>query len=201
MVSARAGKVCSVASRGVRCPVDHPSERSPAMPAGVFYKPSDGWVADVIPFYWEGAYHLFYLKDYREDGEIAVVPWFHLVTRDFVTFEDRGEALARGGDEAQDRSVFTGSVIGRDGPFHIFYPGPNETFRATGRPVEAVMHATSPDLEVWTKDPANPILFADDRYDRDDWRDPFVFLEPDTGEYLMLLAARKRDGPENRRGC
>jgi beta-fructofuranosidase len=172
------------------------------MPAEVFYKPSDGWVADVIPFYWDGAYHLFYLKDYREDpSEFGLVPWFHLVTRDFVTFEDHGEALPRGGDDAQDRSVFTGSVIERDGLFHIFYTGHNETFRATGRPVEAVMHATSPDLEVWTKDPANPILFADDRYSPDDWRDPFVFLEPDTGEYLMLLAARKRDGPENRRGC
>ena len=131
------------------------------MPAGVFYKPSDGWVADVIPFYWDGAYHLFYLKDYREDpAEIAVVPWFHLVTRDFVTFEDRGEALPRGGDDAQDRSVFTGSVIEREGVFHIFYTGHNETFRGTARPAEAIMHATSPDLDHWTKDPANPILFA-----------------------------------------
>jgi beta-fructofuranosidase len=172
------------------------------MPAGVFYKPSDGWVADVIPFYWDGAYHLFYLKDYRKDpDQIAVVPWFHLVTRDFVTFEDHGEALPRGADEAQDRSVFTGSVIERDGVFHIFYTGHNETFRGTVRAAEAIMHATSPDLDHWTKDPANPILFAGEGYAPDDWRDPFVFLDERTGDYLMLLAARRGDGPENRRGC
>ena len=68
------------------------------MPAEVFYKPSDGWVADVIPFYWDGAYHLFYLKDYREDpAEFGLVPWFHLVTRDFVDVRGsrRGAAARR----------------------------------------------------------------------------------------------------------
>lgn len=31
----------------------------------VFYRPADGVAADFIPFYWNGEYHLFYLKDYR----------------------------------------------------------------------------------------------------------------------------------------
>jgi beta-fructofuranosidase len=169
------------------------------MPAEVFYKPSDGWVADVIAFYWDGAYHLFYLKDYREDpAEFGLVPWFHLVTRDFVTFEDHGEALPRGGDDAQDRSVFTGSVIERDGLFHIFYTGHNPRNKSG---TEWVMHATSPDLIHWTKDSTNPILFADQAiYEMHDWRDPFIFWNPEAGEYWMLLAARHKDGPSNRRG-
>ena len=83
------------------------------------------------------------------------------MTRDFVTFEDHGEALPRGGDDAQDRSVFTGSVIERDGLFHIFYTGPQRDVPRHGAArSKAIMHATSPDLEHWTKDPANPILFA-----------------------------------------
>jgi beta-fructofuranosidase len=173
------------------------------MSAPVFYKPSDGWLADVIPFHWNGGFHLFYLKDYRDvPGHGNGTPWFHLATDDFVTFEDLGEALPRGGDDAQDQFVFTGSVIERDGIFHIFYTGHNETFRGTDRPAEAIMHATSPDLDHWTKDAANPILFAPtDRYEQDDWRDPFVYWDPAAQEFRMLLAARTRQGPSNRRGC
>ena len=171
------------------------------MPAGVFYKPSDGWLGDVIPFYWDGAYHLFYLKDDREHPEELLVPWFHLVTRDFVTFAEHGEAILRGTDDVQDRSIFTGSAIERDGTFHIFYTGHNETFRGTDRPNEGIMHATSPDLDQWTKDAGFPTLFAGDGYEPDDWRDPFVVRDPRTGDYLMLIAARRREGPVNRRGC
>ncbi len=26
-------------------------------------KPQDGWFGDPIPFYWDGVWHLFYLRD------------------------------------------------------------------------------------------------------------------------------------------
>jgi len=171
------------------------------MPAGVFYKPSDGWLGDAIPLYWDGAYHVFYLKDVREHTDELLVPWFHLVTRDFVTFEEHGEAIPGGPEDVQDRSIFTGSAIEHDGVFHIFYTGHNETFRDTDRPNEGVMHATSTDLDHWTKDTAFPTLFHGDDYEPDDWRDPFVVRDPSSGEYLMLIAARRREGPANRRGC
>jgi beta-fructofuranosidase len=84
----------------------------------IFYRPANGVAADFIPFYWDGAYHLFYLKDYRDvEGHGEGTPWFHLVTRDFVQFEDWGEALPRGPAGTQDVWVFTGSVIERDRTF------------------------------------------------------------------------------------
>jgi beta-fructofuranosidase len=76
------------------------------------YKPEDGWEADFIPFYWQGEYHLFYLKNYRDKqrhGEET--PWCHLVTQDFISFVDHGECLLRGSIEDQDLYVFTRSVI------------------------------------------------------------------------------------------
>lgn len=169
----------------------------------IFYQPDDGVAADFIPFHWQGEYHLFYLKDYRDRaGHGEGTPWFHLGTRDFVHFTEYGEALPRGTVDEQDLYVFTGCVIERDGVFHIFYTGHNPHFRAAGKPEQAVMHATSSDLVTWTKDPDNPILFADgDRYEPHDWRDPFVFWNAEAGEYWMLLAAREKEGPSNRRGC
>jgi beta-fructofuranosidase len=168
----------------------------------VFYKPQDGWAADFIPFYWQGEFHLFYLKDYRDkENRGEGTPWFHLGTRDLIHFIDYGEALPRGKQDEQDLYVFTGSVFENQGRFHIFYTGHNPHFRAAGKPEQAVMHATSADLITWVKDPANPILFADPaRYETDDWRDPFVFWNAERQEFWMLLAARIKRGPKNRRG-
>lgn len=28
----------------------------------IYYRPEDGYVGDVIPFFWQGQYHAFYLK-------------------------------------------------------------------------------------------------------------------------------------------
>ncbi|MDQ2733372.1 MAG: hypothetical protein M3Y56_17115 [Armatimonadota bacterium] len=166
-----------------------------------FYGPEDGVAADFIPFFWKGDYHLFYLKDYRNvEHHGEGTPWFHLVTRDFVLFEDWGEALSRGGPEDQDLYVFTGSVIEKDGLFTIYYTGHNPHFYEAGKPVQAILRATSPDLRTWTKDPTFQ-FFAPDGYEPHDWRDPFVFWDERAGEYRMLITARETDGPSRRRGC
>lgn len=173
-----------------------------------FYKPHDGWAADFIPLYTQGAFHLFYLKDYRDPATYGEgTPWFHLSTQDFVHFEDHGEALARGTAEAQDLFVFTGSVIedaNRPGQYHIFYTGHNPHLRAQGKPEQAVMHAVSDDLLTWRKVPEDTFFAPageDSLYEPHDWRDPFVFFNPETQEYGMLLAARLKTGPSRRRGC
>ena len=167
----------------------------------IFYCPVDGVAADFIPFCWDGDYHLFYLKDYRDAAEHGQgTPWFHLVTRDFVNFEDWGEALPRGVAGSQDVWVFTGSAIERNGTFYIFYTGHNSNFHKVGKPVQAVMRATSQDICTWTKD-TKFMFFAPEEYEKNDWRDPFVFWNEESEEYWMLLAARKTVGPNRNRGC
>ncbi|MBE0699389.1 MAG: family 43 glycosylhydrolase [Anaerolineaceae bacterium] len=166
------------------------------------YKPVDGWAADFIPFYWEGEYHLFYLKDFRDPpGMGEGTPWFHLVTRDFVHFTELGECLPRGSVEEQDLYVFTGSALYAEGRFHIFYTGHNPHLRRAGRPEQALMHAVSDDLLEWHKLPEDTFFAPPDQYEANDWRDPFVFWNEEAGEYWMLLAARLKNGPERRRGC
>ena len=170
---------------------------------GILYRPTDGVAADFIPFYHDGAYHLFYLKDYRDTAAHGEgTPWFHIVTRDGVHFDDWGEALPRGPVGSRDQWVFTGSVIEAGGQFHIFYTGHNHHRKELGLPLEGVMHATSPDLRTWTKDEAfwfeAPAALG---YEPHDWRDPFVCWNDEAGEYRMLLAARKTSGPDRNRGC
>lgn len=168
----------------------------------IHFKPEGAWAGDFIPFFWEGEYHLFYLRDYRDvAGHGEGTPWAHLVTRDFVHFRDHGECLPRGSRAEQDLYVFTGSVIAAEGRFHIFYTGHNPHFRQAGKPEQAVMHAVSDDLYHWTKLPQDTFFALPERFEPHDWRDPFVFWNGEAGEYWMLLAARHKGGVSRRRGC
>jgi len=161
------------------------------------FKPVHGHVGDVIPYYWNGKYHAFYLK--RQVGRD--LEWAHAVSTDLVHWEELLMAIETGGPEDPDASgCWTGSVIQHEGTFHMFYTGHN-----SGRgkyPPQTICHATSSDLIRWKKDPSNPILLPDPAwYENDDWRDPFVFWSSEEKCYWMLITARVKDAPTPRRGC
>ena len=167
-----------------------------------FYRPTDAWAADFIPFYDNGRYHLFFLLDWR--GKAAHgegTPWYQISTTDFVHFEEHGEILPRGTKDDQDLYVYTGSVTRGEGKYHIFYTGHNPYFRSQGKHEQGVMHAVSDDLMKWTKVPEDTFYAPKDLFEPHDWRDPFVFWNAEAGEYWMLLAARVKAGPSRRRGC
>ena len=103
----------------------------------VFYKPADGFVGDVIPFYWDGVYHAFYLKaplPPLRDGAHHT-PYAHLASRDLVHWEELPLAIEPGPPDAPDSvSCFTGAVIERDGTFYLFYTG----FRGEGEAADGL---------------------------------------------------------------
>ena len=168
----------------------------------IFYKSETGVTADVIPFFDQGKFHLFYLHDYRDHAKHGEgTPWFHLSSEDLVAYEELGEAIPRGTKDDQDLYIFTGSVFKDNGTYHIFYTGHNPHFKKNGQAEQAVMHATSDDLVNWKKIPEDTFFAPADDYEIHDWRDPFVFKNETTGEYWMLLAARRKDGGSVRRGC
>lgn len=167
----------------------------------IFYRPPESVAADVIPFWRNGVFQLFYLRDFRDlprKGEGT--PWELLETQDFVTFTDRGEMIPRGGEAEQDLYIFTGSVFELDGVTYLFYTGHNPHLMEKGKPQEAICLAKSDGKGGFVKQPEFR-LYATEAFEPDDFRDPFVFLNPETGEYNMLLAARLRSGPSRRRGC
>lgn len=166
----------------------------------IFYRPGDGFVGDVIPFYWQGQYHAFYLKaplPPRRHGADGTA-YAHVVSTDLAHWEEWPLVIEPGGPgEPDDLSCFTGSVIERNGVFSLFYTG----YRGSDKP-QTICRAISHDLRTWQKDPGNPLFAADTRwYETLDWRDPFPFWNEEAGEYWMLLAAREKTGPVNRRGC
>lgn len=178
-----------------------PAAQSSDNVAGIrdlFYKPRGGRVGDVIPFFSGGQFRIFHL--YKADGVRYDTTWHQVRTNDFVHFTELGEMLGAGGPEDQDRSVATGSVIESGGRYHAFYTGFN-TPRKTDRPEQGILHAVSDDLVKWHKIPADTFYAPEATYERDDWRDPFVFWNDEAREYWMLVAARLKTGPKRRRGC
>lgn len=165
----------------------------------MFYKPDGGWIGDVIPFYEDGVYWLYYLHARRTEG--VGTSWHLLRTSDFVQFDDVGEVLPHGDESAPDFHAYTGSVIRHDDTYHLFYTGQNPAIERDGAPLQAVMHAVSRDLVTWEKRPADTFYAPDGLYEPHDWRDPHVFADPRTGGYGMLLAARRTEGSDRRRGC
>ena len=168
----------------------------------LFYKPKAAWSGDYIPFYANGQFYLFYLHDWRDKTKFGEgTPWYLITTKDFIHFAEHGEMLARGSRDQQDPYVFTGSVVQDGGRYHIFYTGHNPYLRKVGKPEQGVMHAVSDDLLHWKKIPEDTFFSPGGMYERNDWRDPFVFWNDEAREYWMLLCARLKTGPLRRRGC
>lgn len=144
-------------------------------------------VADTIPFFWKGEYHVFYLHHGLGTG----TPWDHIVSRNLIDWRELPRALPLGAaGEPDGGCVFTGCVLEHEGAFHIFYTGFN-TAHTEGR--EHVMHATSPDLIEWTKHPEHTFKADGVHYQNiggEDFRDPFVFWNEAEGVWWMLLCAR-----------
>ena len=149
-------------------------------------------------------YRLFYLQAPRDlpDPELrhGVATVGQAVSRDLVHWEERGTALEAGpAGSWDDRAIWTGSIVERDGMFHWFYTG-------IGRRdwVQRIGLATSddPDLERWERHPSNPLLEADPRWYEKQvaglWpaeacRDPWLVWAPDEAVYYMLYTARERE--------
>ena len=152
------------------------------------YRPSVGNLADTIPHFHQGEYHIFYLR-----GSIGKVPWEHLVTTDFLHWQELTPALLPDGDpEGFDGcNMFTGCVVEHAGLWRIFYTGWNSTHP---RYREFVCQATSTDGVTWTKHPELAFTADGLHYDLSrelDFRDPYVFWNEEEKLWWMLLCARR----------
>ena len=153
---------------------------------GLFYKPKNATVGDVIPFYDEGKWRPFYLKGNRAYfGDDRTSGWTMLTTEDHLQFTEQPTGI-RGG---------TGSVLKVEGTYHLFYC----TFQQNPKR-ETIRHAVSRDLSSWETLEEDSFTPDGVLYDLTDWRDPFVFWNEAEREWWMLVAAKEM-GKTARRGC
>lgn len=147
--------------------------------------------ADLIPFYHEGKYHLFFLNGYDEGTgwSRSQTPWGHLTTTDLVQYERLPDAIEPGPQGSGDGlACYTGSVVVHQGLWHLYYTG-FSPLNPEGR--ERILHATSTDGVTFTKDASWKPMYPDTRfYGCDgDFRDPFVFWNEEEQLFCMTITA------------
>jgi sucrose-6-phosphate hydrolase SacC (GH32 family) len=161
-----------------------PEAAGPRYDSPIHFRPSVGALADTIPFFWKGDYHIFYLR-----AGIGKVPWEHIVSTDLIHWKELPTALLPDGapDGPDGMNMFTGSVTEHDGTFHIFYTGDNGR---NPNGAEFICHATSPDLLTWTKHPQEAFRADGLTYKNSDFRDPDVFWNKADDAFWMIICAR-----------
>ena len=152
----------------------------------LYFRPEKAVLGDVIPYYDNGVFKPFYLRNYRANrDEQHQDSWVMLSTTDHIHYTEHDTKIVGG----------TGSVIKVDGLYHMFYC----TFQKL--PEKNYMnHAVSTDLDVWTEMPEDRFASDDVIYEPIHWRDPFVFWSEEENCWWMIFAAQKK-GKTTRRGC
>jgi sucrose-6-phosphate hydrolase SacC (GH32 family) len=164
--------------------------------ATIHWRPAaPGVFGDANPFFWKGEYHVFYLLP---DGRSLA--WEHIVSKDLVHWRELPRALDAGRKgEPDEWNAASGSIVEKDGTFHIFYVGFNSG-HPNGR--QQIMHATSKDLIKWTKHPEHTFVGDGVTYwskpkspplqgDTDEsFRDPYVWWNEQDQQWWMAMVAR-----------
>lgn len=167
----------------------------------LYYQPEGGWVGDCMPCYHDGEFYMYYQCDHRTpkpfpDGE--PFGWSLAKSKDMVKFQDFGEVLKKGEKFGREHCLYAGSVIYARGCFRAFYTGECKEYIGTDLPKEVIMFAHSSDGISWTKEPELTIT-APDGYEKDFFRDPYVYYDKTMETWVMLVAARHQKGPKIRK--
>ncbi len=154
-----------------------------------YYTPAIGRVGDPMPFYDQkaGEFKVLYLQEYENNATYNYHPFWGVSTRDGATYASLGEVLPTGTSALeQDAALGTGCCVynEQDGLYYIYYTGHNPQCKN----VEAVMRATSPDFQHWTKDHVWVLKGDDYGYSSVDFRDPQVFKAED-GLWHMVISS------------
>lgn len=153
-----------------------------------------GWVGDIMPFFDNGKFHIFFLHDAQSK---PAGQGFHAIHKfesaNLAEFSYGGEMIPFGTASQPDFAIGTGSTIKVGDTYYMYYTGHNGNASfVQNNPRESVLYATSKDLKTWTKDPSF-ILTAPPGYYNFDFRDPHVFFNQEKSEYWMLQSTQTND--------
>lgn len=161
-----------------------------------------GWVGDVMPHYAEGKFQLFFLHDAPDpvkQSSAGQHPIHRFTTNNLLDFTYEGEAIPYGNINRQDQLPGTGSMVKAGNTYYFYYTGHNgsSSWLQNNNPGwsqpnarEAILYATSTDLRNWTKKEGF-ILNAPQGFNRNEFRDPYVFYNDEFSEYWMVVSAQQ----------
>ncbi len=147
------------------------------------------YVGDPMPYYEDGTYYIYYLKDAGDSYNHSV---YLTTTTDFVTYTEYDEpVLEASRSGGQDSWIGTGSVVKVGDIYYFFYTGHNGS--AAMEYKEKIMVAVGKTPTAFEKVEGWEITPPTSLRQKNDFRDPQVYYDPQTDSLSMTITA-SQDG-------
>ncbi|GGA65808.1 beta-fructofuranosidase [Flavobacterium palustre] len=158
-------------------------------------------IGDVMPYYdaTSNSFYVYYLKDIWNDSTNKRHPWYGFKTTDFYSYSElsAGEILSCNTNICtQDFALGTGNIIKNGSNYYAFYTGHNPNYPSSCvTKKEGIMLATSTSLNTnFTPNTSFATIYPPTGQgfdENDNFRDPYVFWDANSSQYIMLVSARK----------
>ena len=165
-----------------------PEKQEAAYSYQAYFRPAmDGadqpYVGDPMPFYEDGVYYIYYLKDKGDSRNHSI---YLATTTDFVNYTEYDDVVLESTPGAQDDWIGTGSVVKVGEKYYLFYTG------HTDGPMEfkeKVMAAVGDSPLAFTKLADWALTPPEELGQKRDFRDPQAYYDPETGEITLTVTA------------
>ena len=171
-----------------------PGSQEDAYEYSAFFLPevdgtSQPYVGDTMPYYENGVYYIYYLKEAGDSYNHSV---YLATTTDFVTYTEIDEVVLEASRSGgQDSWIGTGSVVKVNGKYYFFYTGHGD-----GKILEyaeKVMVAVGDTPTSFEKLAGWEITPPSELGQKNDFRDPQAYVDPATGNIILTITA-SQDG-------
>ena len=167
-----------------------PGSQEEAYDYDLFFLPevdgsSQPFVGDTMPYYEDGVYYIYYLKEAGDSYNHSV---YLATTTDFLTYTEVDDpVLEANRSGGQDSWIGTGSVVKVDGKYYFFYTGHGSA--AALEYAEKVMVAVGDSPLAFEKKQGWEITPPDTLGQKNDFRDPQGYVDPETGNIVLTVTA------------
>ncbi|MBQ1310346.1 MAG: DUF4975 domain-containing protein [Blautia sp.] len=150
---------------------------------------SQPFVGDCMPYYEDGVYYIYYLKEGGDSYHHAI---YLTTTTDFLTYTEYEDPILEAGESTdQDDWVGTGSVVKTEDGYYLFYTG--HTNADSHEYAETIMAARGTDLTSFEKITGWEITPDPSLNQKRDFRDPQGYYDKETGRITLTVTA-SQDG-------
>lgn len=147
-------------------------------------KLSQPYVGDTMPYYEDGTYYIYYLKDGGDSYNHSV---YLATTQDFTTFTETDEPILEADrNGGQDSWIGTGSVVKVDGEYLFFYTGHSSSATEFK---ETIMLAKGTTPQSFEKCDTFEIVPDPSLKQKTDFRDPEAHIDAESGDIVLTVTA------------
>lgn len=149
------------------------------------YGPIQAYVGDTMPYYEDGTYYIYYLKQGADSYNHSI---YLTQTTDFVNYTETEDVIIESNyDGGQDGWVGTGSVVKVGGRYLFFYTGHHSSDYAEYK--EKILVAEGTSLTSFTKKTDWELIPPEELGQKNDFRDPQAYVDEATGNIILTVTA------------